>query len=721
MTAGSASPAAAAGDGVRLDVGLAQGTDPAAVIHTLGDAVLSDHLVPGLDAITVDVRAERADATLATLTATAGVRYAERGGAVGADGEVKPSGWNVEQVRQAWTWTTGEASVKVAVVDTGVSPTPDLGAGRLAPGYDFVDGDTDAADTDGHGTLVAGIIGAEADNDIGTAGVCPQCTIMPVRVMAGRQGTTADVAAGIAWAADHDARVINVSLSTDTPSRLLNDAVDHAAARGALVVASAGNVRSTARRYPAAYDSVLAVSHAGTVKNTETDQWVDASAYTSAALGPDGHLTDLPGASGATATAAGVAALAFSMKPAATPDQVRAAIRGTAPLPTTGTYAYQPRIVNAAQVIYDFGGTDTTPPKLVKPGLSENELVPASGVPAIARATDDHGIQRIDYVIDGTVVRSTHLSDTQVQLRPPAGFNGPLPVTVVAYDYAGNADPVTVTVQADTVAPTMTLVSPTPTQPVHGPTADVTVAMPDNDIDHVYSVFEANNTISYLTRVAGTNLWKGTVPLEPPSTLYLCAVDKAGNRTYLNRPLLADNDPPAGGSVGPAGGTRVRGTFTSTLSGVTDASGVTKAELWADGKYVGADTTAPYALAVKTGTYTGNVALTWKVTDRWGQSRTLPARVVVADNKPPAIAVTKAPKSGAKVKGTVKVYVKAADAGGIARVQLIVNGKVVATDTTSAYVLSVNTGKQKKTMKVQVRAYDRLGNIAVTATRTWHR
>ncbi|MEU8240980.1 S8 family serine peptidase [Actinoplanes missouriensis] len=722
LTAGSPGSATAEpGDTVRLDVGLAEGADPSTVIDAVRGAVVSHHKVTGLDAVAVDVLADRADAALATLTATSGVRYAERGAVVGADGETKPGSWRVQQVPEAWTWTRGETSVTIAVVDTGVTPTADLGADRLAPGYDVVDGDTDVTDTDGHGTLVAGVIGAEPDNDVGTAGTCPKCTIMPVRVMAGRQGNTADVAAGIAWAADRDAQVINVSLSTATPSRLLKDAVDHAAAEGSLVVASAGNVYTTQRRYPAAYDSVLAVNSSGTFKNTAADQWVDASAHTSGALGPDGKYTNLIGASGATASTSGVAALAYAMKPAATPDDVRTAIRGTAPFPTTGTYAYQPRVVNAAQVVYGFGGTDTTDPELGKLGLTEGKLVPANGVAAITEATDDHGLQRIEYLVGGTVAATARLSGSQVQFRPPAGANGPLPVTIVAYDFAGNTDAVTVTVQADTVAPTLTLVAPDIGKPVHGSTVTVTVTMPDHDIDYFYSVFQANNKIDYLTRVPGTNRWTGTVPLDVLGNFHVCAVDKAGNRTYLTRTLIVDDAPPAGGTVGPAAGAKVRGTFTSTLTGVTDASGVARAELWANGKYAGADTTAPYALPVATGTHNGNVSLVWKVTDRWGQSRTLAARTVVADNKRPAVTITKAPKNKAKVKGTVKVYVKASDASGISRVELLVNGRVVAKDTTSAYVLSVNTTKQKKTMKIQVRAYDRLGNATTTPTRVWRR
>jgi hypothetical protein len=65
--------------------------------------------------------------------------------------------------------------------------------------------------------------------------------------------------------------------------------------------------------------------------------------------------------------------------------------------------------------------------------------------------------------------------------------------------------------------------------------------------------------------------------------------------------------------------------------------------------------------------------------------------------------------------------VKAADASGVARVELLVNGKVVARDHKAGYLLSLNASKQKKTVKIQVRAYDKLGNVKYTSTRTWYR
>lgn len=723
LATGLASPAAAAAaDPVRLDVGLAAGADPAAVLAALGESVVTSRPVPILDAITVDVRADQADAALSALALAPGVRYAERGALVQADADYVNSTFGPSEIPQAWTWTTGSPAITVAVVDTGISPTADLGADRLVSGYDFVDGDTDAADGDGHGTMVAGVLAADGSNGVGIGGVCGRCRIMPVRVLGAREGTSADVAAGIAWAADHEAQVINLSLSTASPSRLLQDAVRHAAGKGALVVASSGNVASTARRYPAAFEPALAVGPAyAAEKNTATDRWVDvAASATFVALNPAGKMTQFSGVSGSTAVVSGVAALALAMKPEASSDEVRAAILGGARLlPARPTY--QAPMVNAARVLYGFGGTDTVAPIVTRAGLIENELIGFDGKLLTVRATDDHGVEHMEVVADGKVLKVINgpglssLPGVAAMLRPPAGLNGPTPVTVLAYDYAGNVGKATTVVQFDTVLPTGTIVSPTRQAIAHG-AIDVTVSSRDADLDSI-----STDSGDSFARVAGTNLWKGKIALSRHGGFRLRLTDKAGNWRYLESFVRVDNEPPAGGTIGPAAGKRVRGTFTSTLSGLSDEGGVAKVELWANGRYVGADRLEPYTLAVKTGSYTGKLALVWKATDRWGQTRTLPQRVVTVDNTSPNVAVTKAPKHRAKVKGTVKVYATASDAAGVARVELLVNGRVVAKDTTSGYVLSVNTGRQSKTMKVQVRAYDRVGNVKYTSSRTWYR
>jgi len=167
--------------------------------------------------------------------------------------------------------------------------------------------------------------------------------------------------------------------------------------------------------------------------------------------------------------------------------------------------------------------------------------------------------------------------------------------------------------------------------------------------------------------------------------------------------------------------TRFRGAVTVTATGVSDTgTGVAYAALYANGKYIGRDTTAPYAVKYASGKTNGAVALQWRVFDRAGNSGSY-SRTLIADNKTPTVKITSGPKNGAKVKGTVTVKVSASDASGINRVELLINGKVVAKDTAAAYSFKIKVSKYGKKLKVQVRAVDKVGNAAASASRTWKR
>jgi subtilisin family serine protease len=114
-------------------------------------------------------------------------------------------------VTLAWGASTG-AGQTVAVVDTGVDRThPDL-AGKVFGGYDFVDDDSDPADSDGHGTHVAGTIAATRDNDLGGAGVAPDSIVVPLRAL-GPGSTDIETAEAFDWAGDRGVRIVNASLA----------------------------------------------------------------------------------------------------------------------------------------------------------------------------------------------------------------------------------------------------------------------------------------------------------------------------------------------------------------------------------------------------------------------------------------------------------------------------------------------------------------------------
>ncbi|KUK41326.1 MAG: Peptidase S8 and S53 subtilisin kexin sedolisin, partial [Clostridia bacterium 62_21] len=141
---------------------------------------------------------------------------------------------------QAWQYTQGSPGVVVAVLDSGVDYNhPDL-AGRVAKGYDFVNSDGDPMDDNGHGTHVAGIIAAVTNNDEGIAGIAPGVKIMAVKVLdAAGVGTTSTIVSGIDYAAQHGARVVNMSFGSYEFDRLQYDAIK--AHPEILFVAAAGN------------------------------------------------------------------------------------------------------------------------------------------------------------------------------------------------------------------------------------------------------------------------------------------------------------------------------------------------------------------------------------------------------------------------------------------------------------------------------------------------
>jgi subtilisin family serine protease len=194
-----------------------------------------------------------------------------------------PHQWGLAQIRAPQAWARGGtgAGATIAVVDSGIDPAhPDLDA-KLVPGADLVSDQTctpGTGDRNGHGTHVAGIAGASTNNGVGVAGTAPDAQLVPVRVLdASGSGSSDDVNAGIRWAADHGAHVINLSLGPGVSIGGLLDlpipadvtaagaAVDYAWSKGAVVVAAAGNSMFPLCSYPAA------AAHAVCVAATDRD------------------------------------------------------------------------------------------------------------------------------------------------------------------------------------------------------------------------------------------------------------------------------------------------------------------------------------------------------------------------------------------------------------------------------------------------------------------
>src|SRR4030095_11692527 len=160
---------------------------------------------------------------------------------------------------QAWDVTLGDPSINIAIVDTGVDANhPDL-AGKVVLTKSYVNGER-SSDTFGHGTHVAGIAAASINNGTGTAGICGHCSLMSVKVLgADGSGLTSDVASGIAFATDHGARVINLSLGSPSRTTIIRDALDYALNNNVLPVVAMGNANSDYVGDPAYWYSALSV------------------------------------------------------------------------------------------------------------------------------------------------------------------------------------------------------------------------------------------------------------------------------------------------------------------------------------------------------------------------------------------------------------------------------------------------------------------------------
>lgn len=187
------------------------------------------------------------------------------------DSLYSPYQWNFENSRYgginmefAWDITKGSSDVVVAVLDTGVAQSaPDLAETNFVAGWDFINGDDDPVDDEGHGTHVTGTIAQSTDNAIGVAGIAPNTSIMPVKVLDGAgRGDAASLASGLYWATDEGAHVINMSLSWSScydPGDPVYEAIAYANANGVTLVAAAGNDGLSCVNYPAAYEEVIAV------------------------------------------------------------------------------------------------------------------------------------------------------------------------------------------------------------------------------------------------------------------------------------------------------------------------------------------------------------------------------------------------------------------------------------------------------------------------------
>jgi thermitase len=628
-----AAPADSAADGpaVSLVVGLKAGADTAAPAERLEagtdvDVVATEPLV-GDTAVTVDVDADNVTEATAALRSDPNVSYVEMDqvahmSAVPNDPSYSGQwGLPLTHVTQAWDATRGSSAVVIAVVDTGVRPVGDL-AGRTLPGYNFVSGNTNTTDDEGHGTMTAGVIGDAANNAAGSAGICWYCKILPVKVLDSTgSGLYSNIANGIRYAADQHADVINLSLGGSADNRVLSDAVTYAVGKGSLVIAAAGNDGTSVKHYPAAYPNALAV---GATTATDTRYswsnfgaaWVDIAAPgCNLAQGMNGVVGTFCGTSSATPFASGVAGLLASATPKPTAAQIRTAMTtSAAALPGNWVAAGSGR-VNAAAAL------DKLPFWLT--GVAAGGSLSAAAVlrPHVGAGS---GITEVRAKLNGATVGVATAAPWTLNLNTSA-YDGSATLTVVASAGAAVKGTATVPVVVDHTAPATSFRFPAASAVVHG-----LVTLGINGWD---AVGVARVQLLLGTTLLGTDYaapWAfqwSSAGRSGATTLAIRTWDAAGNMTTGYRTVNVDNwGPSVLIRAAPVNGARgVRG-IARVAATSADLHGINRMELLVDGVVAGRWAGTAHTFTVDTSKWGAAMSVRVRAYDALGNVRYTPIR-----------------------------------------------------------------------------------------------
>lgn len=179
--------------------------------------------------------------------------------------------WDMQMIRMPLVWDSGPTGngVRIGIIDSGISAkTRDLDPERILPGIDFVSGGDALTDSSGHGTFIAGIIGAARHNGFGISGIAPDAVLISMKTSDHKRSEVHHVADAIrSCVDDYQCAVINLSSSSVETSDVLADAIRYADEKGVIIVCPVGNDGNETLNYPAACDETIGVGAVDSHKN----------------------------------------------------------------------------------------------------------------------------------------------------------------------------------------------------------------------------------------------------------------------------------------------------------------------------------------------------------------------------------------------------------------------------------------------------------------------
>ena len=385
-----------------------------------------DRNIPQLNLSVLSVPEPAADRVAAELADSGLFTFIERDGIANGAAAVNPNDpdfvyqWHLTQIQgpAAWSTTTGKGPVTIAMIDSGIDSThPDL-TSKLIAGWNFLTGTSNTSDDLGHGTATAGTAAADTNNGLGISGVAWNNMIMPLVVLnSSDYAAYSDIANAITYAADHGARVINISIGGSSPSSTLQSAVNYAWSKGAVIFASAMNNSSSTPYYPAACANVVAVSATDVndvfASFSNYGSWIDLSApgnniLTTMRGGGYGYWY---GTSFSSPIVAATAALMLSVQPGLSNSALVSLLeQNSDDLGTPGWdqyFGFGRVNVSKAVLAASSAVTDTTPPTVSITGPTGGTV---SGTIAVTgTAGDNVGVVRIELWVDGLLLSLIHI------------------------------------------------------------------------------------------------------------------------------------------------------------------------------------------------------------------------------------------------------------------------------------------------------------------------
>lgn len=485
------------------------------------------------------------------------LKFAERDMIVRPEGTANDtyysSAWHLPKIgaTTAWDVTTGD-NVVIAVLDSGVDAThPDL-AGRLIPGWNFYDNNSNTADVFGHGTLVAGSASANTNNGVGVASVAGNALIMPLRISAtDGSASFSNMAKALTWAADKGAHVANISYQSVSGSATVASAAQYMKNKGGVTVVAAGNTGVEQTFAPT--DTMISVS--ATTSSDAVASWSSYGSYVDVAAPGSGIWTtkkgggygSANGTSFASPVTAAVIAMMRSVNPVLPPADLEKILISTAV--DLGTAGFDKKFghgrINAAAAVSAAQSakvSDTSAPTVGIGAPIAGAKV--SGLVAVdVSASDNVGVSRVELFVNGTKFASDTTAPYSFSWDSAAVADGNVSLTAYAYDAAGNfaSRAVTVAVSnavppsepektvADTVAPTASLINPTAGSTLSASKVAVSGAGVDNVgvvalrlyVDGKLETTVSGSKLSYSLNTRKLSTGTHTIALE--------AVDAAGN------------------------------------------------------------------------------------------------------------------------------------------------------------------------------------------------